>query len=1255
MKIQPPKYIVGIGASAGGLEAIQDFFNHMPTINELTFIIVQHLSPDFISIMDDLLANNTSMPIITAKNRMTLKAGVVYLIPASFEARVEKNCFKLTIINRKSLPLPINTLFESIAVAYRQFALGIILSGTGADGALGMKKIADHRGLTIVQTPNEAKFSDMPNQSIATKKVNCVLPVSEMPDVILEYLNKPSEFNKDFKQIELISKSEYSDIFQLLDKHYKIDFSAYKLGTVSRRIQRRMQLLGIDNLRAYLSYLTKDSEGLKTLYQDLLIGVTEFFRDPDAFEILKSVVVPALFQKFKKTHEDIRIWINPCATGEEAYSVAILFKQYADEHNLPFAVKIFAADVFNGFVQEAKRGRYPYKSVEHLARDLLNKYFIKSKKYYEVIPEIKEKILFTTHNLLRDPPFTKMDLVCCRNLLIYINPKEQRNITDLLRFSLTIGGFLFLGPSEGLSSLEPELIVKNKQWKIFKKTKNSNYPLMATTPFADPILKGMQPITINHNPMGSFPLYAYNAILHDVVSSGFIIDTSYTVLHSIGNAREMVTLPEGIPILTLPKIIIHDLKNTLIAALNKAKNTLIPVVCDHIIMHQNHDKQHAIKMTVHPILDPNNKISYYWIRFDSTKKTIRKKSTMFTDDQKGTHHDEIIMGLEKELAEANDLLQSSLESMETVNEEMQSTNEELMASNEELQSTNEELQSVNEELYSVNLERSKKIEEVIQAKTDIDNLIRSAEICTIILNSKLEIRIFTPAVENIFNLVSHDIGRPLKNFRHNLKFDLLMVKVKDVLKNNTTYEVEVKNNTNQWYFLKIIPYYSTQKQIATGVVITLTDINDTKLLQQKKTELEKDLRLALKTGLIGIWHCDLENKAFTYDDTIKNIFGLNSLSSMNQFKRFIASIHLEDRKRLEKAFETTISKNESFEQKFRIIRPDSSVRYLSCSANLHRNESSDSNYITGICWDMTEQYWLEEKIIDAEHLNLGLDSITDGWWDWDLISKEAYLSPLLKKTLGYEDPELPNRMKRFEQLILPEDLQLVQKKLEAYIAKNSIQPMIQKIRMKHKSGRIIWVLSRRKGIANKQGKLIRMIGTLTDITALKESEAILEQLAYRDFLTQISNRPAFLDALLRAIARAKRNQGILAVIYLDIDNFKEINDQWGHSMGDTVLCEITNRLTNFSRTIDLLARLGGDEFAILLEDIANLEEINAIATRYISAFSDPFMINGTKIFVTLSIGVALYPEHGETDKELLSHADKNMYIAKEQGKNQFVL
>lgn len=746
MTTHSPNYVIGIGASAGGLEAIQEFFNCMPKADGLIFIIVQHLSPDFSSMMSSLLTHNTSMPIEIAKNNTLLQKGVIYLIPATFEARIKDNCFVLSKINRHSLPLPINTLFESIAINYKHTAIGIILSGTGSDGALGMTSIAQNHGLTITQTPSEAKFTDMPNQAIATQAVNYVLSVSEIPNIIMEYMAHPNDFNKNLKQIHPIDESVYADIFHLLNQQFHANFSVYKIGTISRRIQRRMQLLGIETVADYANYLTQNPEGFKTLYQYLLIGVTEFFRDAEAFAVLETEVLPQLIAGLKPDQPDIRIWVAACSTGEEAYSLAILLKKYIDTHHLRHSFKIFASDVFPNFIQKAKKGRYSAEEVSNIPDELLQKYFMKLSDCYEISPDIKRHILFTDHNLVTDPPFTKLDFISCRNLLIYIKPQEQKRILDNLRFSLKIGGFLFLGPSEGLSSLKRDLAVINQTWKIFKKIKPSDFPQIASTLVHKTYAQEPRLPESSPNPAGTLPLFAYNAILQEVVTSGFIIDTSYMILHSIGKARDLITLPEGTPTLNLPKIIIEELRVALIAALHQAKIKLIPVVYDHIRIPNHDGNEHSVKMSVHPICDKHYNIAYYWIRFDPIK-IAKQAKIVISHSQKSTHHDEIIIALEGELVEARAMLQSSLENMETVNEEMQSTNEELMASNEELQSTNEELQSVNEELNVVNLERSKKIEEVSQSKDDIDNLIRSAEICTLILNSQLEIRIFTPGIK----------------------------------------------------------------------------------------------------------------------------------------------------------------------------------------------------------------------------------------------------------------------------------------------------------------------------------------------------------------------------------------------------------------------------------------------------------------------------------------------------------------------------
>lgn len=943
--MHPIKSIVGIGASAGGLEAIQAFFSHMPLTKQLTFVVVQHLSPNFASMMDELLAHNTNMPIIKAKNNMLLEAGTIYLIPAKFSAIIDKGQFKLNKLKTNTLEMPINIFLESLA-QYKRNAIGIIMSGTGIDGTLGIQKISQNNGLTIAQKSTEAKFSEMPNSAIQSGKIDHILAAQEMPNTIIKHIQTiPKKNNNNHK-----NNSKYDLIFQLLEIQYDIDFKAYKTGTLSRRIERRMKILSIETLDAYWAYLKNNSEELKNLYNDLLIGVTSFFRDADAFSALEMNVIPELFAKSKQVNSDIRIWVSPCATGEEAYSLAILFKKYADKHHYSFNVKIFASDISYDAIQKAKKGIYTQKEISQIPTAIRKKYFIKNKNDYEIIPELKKCILFTVHNIITDPPFTKIDLVCCRNLLIYIKPKEQKNIIDLLRFSLNIGGFLLLGSSESILALETDLIVKNKNWRIYQKIKRSNIPLIATKLFPKTYAKE-HPSLLSHEIPKDLPLYVYNAILNEIIYAGFIMDKAYNLIHSIGQARKLILLPAGAPILILTNIIIDDLKAPLIAGLHQAKTNLKPAIYHNIIINANFFDKKSIEIGVYPIFDSNNQISYYWIRFDDIKQPLKTpKNISLSPLVKNTQNEKLILAYENELALAKKLLQASLENAQTINEEIQSTNEELMSSNEELKSSNEELQSVNEELYTVNQERSLKIEEIIQAKADIDNLILGAEVNALILNRQLEIRMFTPLIGKIFNLLDHDIGRPLENFRHSLKYNLIISKAKQVLKTKKAFEVEITNNTGRWYLLKILPYYLLPNKDVTGIVITLTDIHDLKMSQQKQRLVEVELKLAMKAGLIGSWRWNLSDDTFIYDETTKLIFGLPNLHKMNTFKKFIATIHKEDKKRLEKILNKITAKKSSLRENFSIILSDKSIRYIACSANLFHDAILNQDHMIGIFW-----------------------------------------------------------------------------------------------------------------------------------------------------------------------------------------------------------------------------------------------------------------------------------------------------------------
>ncbi|OGT55191.1 MAG: hypothetical protein A3F17_08825 [Gammaproteobacteria bacterium RIFCSPHIGHO2_12_FULL_41_15] len=772
----------------------------------------------------------------------------------------------------------------------------------------------------------------------------------------------------------------------------------------------------------------------------------------------------------------------------------------------------------------------------------------------------------------------------------------------------------------------------------------------------DPSIKEPPHSIIQSSAAATLPLYAYNAVLNEIISAGFIVDKFYTILHSIGKARELIILPEGLPSLILTTIILDDLKAPLVSALHQVENKRSSVIYDNLTFQTHQGEVRTLKMATYPIYDMTHEVSYFWIRFDPIETTMEKETALVLSHHNGdVNRDEMIILLEKELSKTKTMLQASFENMETIHEEMQSSNEELMAANEELQSTNEELQSVNEELYTVNSEYSKKIEELIQIKADIDNLICSAEVSAVILNNKFEIRMFTPSSAKVFNLLERDIGRSLKNFRHNLNIESLMEKMADVLNTNKAHEYEITDSHNHWYLLRIRPYYLPHQKVNSGVVLTLTDIHELKTLQQKQQRSEEELRLALKMGVIGVWHWNISDHTFHCDETIKNILGVSMLFQFDRFKDFMDSIHVNDKKRVEEAFKRVLSQKESFEQDFRIIHPDGKIRYMACCANLYHDTLLNQDHVTGICWDVTERHWLETEIINSKHLNLELDAITDGWWDFNLVTQQIYLSPLFKKTLGYKDHELSNSMENYEQLLLPGTRKAMHAELEKHKMNNNDSPLIQELSMQHKDGHTVWIVSHLKGIKNKRGKWIRMIGTQTDITALKIAEDQLKQHAYKDALTQLANQMVFLTALPRALARAKRNQNILAILYVDLNNFKLINDTKGHSVGDGVLRETANRLLAISREVDLVARLGGDEFGILLEDISTLKEVHSIIKRYILAFSNPLKINRADLLVTFSIGVALYPGDGETPEALLQRADENMYAAKKKGENQYII
>ena len=855
-------HVVGVGASAGGLEAIEKLFEAMPKDTGAAFVVVQHLSPDFKSHMQELLARKTSLAIKRVTNQMPVESNTIYLIPPNTEMVISNGQLLLTERDRSEpLNLPIDHFLRSLANDCGNKAIGIILSGTGSDGSRGIVDISDVGGLILCQDEKTAKFDGMPLSAQQTNAVHLVLPPEQMSQAVSTYISESLTPDLLAEQ-ELIEVSEtgIDEVFKLLRRDHNIDFSLYKPTTVKRRIERRIALGQYENLEAYAIALRGNPEELNLLYKDLLIGVTHFFRDRQAFEIIKQDVIPKIIEKKRESNEAIRVWIAGCATGEEAYSIAISFCEAFESEEHPPNIKIFATDVHRKSLHFASLGIYPEESFAEVSPDRLSKYFNKRLDGYEVVPEIRKMIVFAPHDLANDAPFTKLDLVTCRNLLIYFKPVVQKKVISLFHFALRTGSYMFLGPSETPGDLLDEFEVDDRKWRVYRKrrdvrlTSSIKLPLGGTAltrPFSKPGVTRRTP--------ESQMLATYDILLDKSMPPSFLVDERGELIHSFGGAERFLQLRGGRISYNIVEVIHEDLKTSISGALQHSAKEQKVVRYTGIHVKTSHGIEH-VRLVVDPVHDPRTEITHTLISIEPIENPDLPVSSLADQDvdmsQLSRDH---ISTLENELRYTKENLQATVEELETSNEELQATNEELVASNEEMQSTNEELQSVNEELYTVNHEYQRKIGELTELTDDMNNLFHSTEVGVVFLDENLNIRRFTPKVAETFNLLPQDVGRPIQNFAHNIRDEDVFEHVSKVLKSEDAVEREVRDRRGNDWLLRIAPY-RTQTQIE-GIVLTLVDINSIKesdaKLRRYRDIVESTIEAIIeadKTGMILNWN-----------------------------------------------------------------------------------------------------------------------------------------------------------------------------------------------------------------------------------------------------------------------------------------------------------------------------------------------------------------------------------------------------------------
>ncbi len=848
--------IVGIGASAGGLEALEQFFGKMPIDTGMAFVIIQHLAPDYVEIMPEILQRITKMKVQQASDALTVEPNNLYVIPPNKSMTILNGALHLFHPTEiRGLRLPIDVFFRSLAEDQHERAIGIILSGMGSDGSLGLKEIQNNNGVILVQDPNSSDYDSMPNSAIKAINADIVATPEVLPSKLIEFLKIiPSKLSNDAQSVEVQSKdkSNLDKLLILLRNQTGHDFSLYKKNTLFRRIERRKNIHQIDKIQNYIRFCQENPKEVEILFKELLIGVTNFFRDPLVWEKLKEDVLPELFSQFSDGYV-VRAWVSACSTGEEAYSLAIIFKEILDNMNPPkhISMQIFATDLDSEAIEIARNGMFPTSIANDVSPERLSRFFMEEGENYRINPVIREMVVFAPQNIIKDPPFTKVDVLTNRNMLIYMEPELQKKLLSLFNYSLNPGGIMVLGTSETLGNNVEGFEELDIKLKIYKRTLLASANPLIDFPSSfhksrEVRLGKKSPQKIEEN----IQMLADQFLLQSFAPPSVLTNDKGDIIYITGRTGKYLEPVAGKANWNIYAMARNGLRELLPVALRKVMQNYEPLKLRNIKVGTNGGTQ-IVDVTLQRIENPESIRGMIMIVFADVATIIEQTVGNFNNSEMISKENN--QELEIELRRCRQELQGTLEEMQTSQEELKSTNEELQSTNEELQSTNEELttskeemQSLNEELQTVNAELQSKVTDYIQSNNDMKNLLNSTEIATLFLDKQLNIRRFTDSVINIIKLRKTDIGRPFTDLVTELQYPDIDTHSLQVLKTLITIETPITTKDGKWYNVRIMPYRTFDDHID-GLVITFTDITSSKNIE---IELNKAIELLKAHNLL---------------------------------------------------------------------------------------------------------------------------------------------------------------------------------------------------------------------------------------------------------------------------------------------------------------------------------------------------------------------------------------------------------------------
>lgn len=1140
-----PVAVVGLGASAGGVAVLQQFFTDIPPDSGMAFVVVMHLSPDHESNLAAVIQQKTSMPVTQVTEANAVERNHVYVIPPNKQLTFEDSSLHL-IDPQQALGrrVTIDLFFRTLAYAYGQRAVGIILSGTDSDGVIGLKHVRAQGGVTIAQDPREAEHESMPSSAISTGMIDWVLPVSEMPGKLVDFVRNenrmqlppedPAASAPDVKVVdapggetiadETHDPEDESALVQVL-AHLRAqtghDFSHYKRATVLRRTARRLQVNSLETIPQYLEFIRTHPAESRALLHDLLIGVTHFFRDQAAFAALEANV-PQLFAG-KRKEDQIRVWVPGCATGEEAYSVAILLCEQADRLESPPSIQVFASDIDEEAVANARSGICSLTIEADVSAERLRRFFAHEYGHYRVRKDLREKVLFASHDLLKDAPFSRIDLISCRNLLIYLNEKAQNQVFDIFHFSLRTGGLLFIGGSESgsnvqslFSPLDPKhriyvrRSVPRPTWKMpmlplgapeiasvhrlpprpaVLPRLTSNLPRSTATVTAESLLAGQQRRAVLFGEL-------HLKLLEQYGPPSVVVNEAHEIVHLSENAGRYLHFVAGEPSANITSVVLPALRIELRAALFRASQNNETVESDPLELETEGEKE-IIRIKVRPIGGNDPAAGYYLVLFDKQPEAAGSQPSPVSA------HELVTCDLENEIQSLKRQLDATVEQYEATNEELKASNEELQAVNEEMRSTTEELetsteelQSVNEELITVNHELKNSVEELSRANADLTNLMASTDIGTIFLDRQLRVNRFTPTIQAIFNLIPADVGRPLSDITHKLSYDGLTEDAEKVLRELVTIEHEVKVGDNTWFLTRIAPYRVSDDRIA-GVVATFVDI--TRRKQAEMEVIEASRNLERQTRIFETTLSSLADFAYSFNKEGRFVFANRTLADLLQVtpeemvgKNFFdLGYPKELAAKLQSQIQLVFATKQVVRDETPFTSPAGHPGYYEYIFRPVVNAEGTVEFVVGSTRDLTDRKISEQALRESEErFRQFAENSADVFWIVDAETQRVeYVNPVYEKMWGESREALFSEIRHGRKLVHPDDLEKATQMLprtltgETYVVEYRI--------IRPNDGTVRYMRDTGFPIRDETGRITRVAGVIQDVTEdKKRAEAL---------------------------------------------------------------------------------------------------------------------------------------------------------------------